>query len=249
MSAALDVLLLRLDAPLMSFGGVVIDQHNRTDPFPYRAMLVGLLANALGLERRQEAAHQRLQERLRYAARCDRRGELLVDYQTVDFDPAGSMASDLGWTTRGELEERKGGDAADGTHIRYRHYLADAVFTVAVALAPAEEAPDAGALEAALRAPARPLFLGRKCCVPSAPVLHGRVHTPTLREALAGAPRVARRGEAGRLSAIWPESEGTGEANRRFPRVEDRDWSSAIHVGRRIYVEGLVDPPSAEGEV
>jgi CRISPR-associated Cas5-like protein len=41
----MDLVLLRFDAPLMSFGAVVVDQHNRTDPLPYRAMLAGLVAN------------------------------------------------------------------------------------------------------------------------------------------------------------------------------------------------------------
>lgn len=156
----MDVLLLRFDAPLMSFGGVVVDQHNKTDALPYRAMLTGLCANALGMTRRDEAALAALQARLRYAARRDRPGTALVDYQTVDFDPDGPMASDLGWTTRGTLEERKGGEASEGTHIRYRHYLADALVTVALTLDPAAEDPTLDALSRALLAPARPVLRG-----------------------------------------------------------------------------------------
>ena len=40
-------LVLRFDAPLMSFGGVMVDQHGVIDRFPGTAMLTGLLANAL----------------------------------------------------------------------------------------------------------------------------------------------------------------------------------------------------------
>jgi CRISPR system Cascade subunit CasD len=247
----MDVLLLRFDAPLMSFGSVVVDQHNKTDPLPYRAMLTGLIANALGLTRREEIAFDALQTRIRYAARRDRTGTILVDFQTVDFATDGSMASDLGWTTRGRLEERKGGEASEGTHIRYRHYLADAIVTVALALDPIDDEPTLSVLSEALRAPARPLFLGRKCCIPSGPVWLGEMEARSLRQALEGVPRAAplrpgepARSNPGKLQAVWPQAEGDKENETRlWPRVEDRDIENAIHVGRRIYVEGLVDPP------
>jgi CRISPR system Cascade subunit CasD len=187
----MDVVLLRFDAPLMSFGNVVVDQHNKTDPLPYRAMLTGLLANALGLTRRQVAQIAALQGRIRYAARRDRRGSIIIDYQTVDFDPEGAMAGDLGWTTRGRLEERRGGEASEGTHIRFRHYLADAVVTVALTLVPAGEEPSLRNVSDALKAPARPLFLGRKCCLPSGPVWLGETETTSLRGALEQTPRAA----------------------------------------------------------
>lgn len=257
----MQVLLLRFDAPLMSFGGVEVDQRNPTESFPYSAMLTGLLANALGLDRREVEAHERLQARLRYAARLDRRGELLMDYQTVDFSQP-CMADGLGWTTRGAIEQRKGGEASDGTHIRYRHYLADSVATVALALAPQDESPKLEDLRAALQQPARALFLGRKCCLPSAPIYLGVIEATSLREALEAHPRVgprrageAPRGDAGPLAAVWPHTDGFDETqNRLWPRVEDRDWQNSIHVGRRMHVEGLVSPPElpptdrAEGE-
>jgi CRISPR system Cascade subunit CasD len=247
----MDVVLLRFDAPLMSFGGVVVDQHNRTESFPNRAMLTGLFANALGFSRREVVALEALQARLRYAARCDRAGATMVDYQTVDFDPSGPMASDLGWTTRGELEERKGGDASEGTHIRYRHYLADAIVTVAFTLDPSDEEPSLRVVSDALRTPARPLFLGRKCCVPSGPVWLAETVEPSLRAALERVSRVGglrpgdvARGDPRELRAVWPRAEGFDEtASRLWPRVEDRDMSNAIHVGRRFYVDGLVNPP------
>ncbi|MCA3130465.1 MAG: type I-E CRISPR-associated protein Cas5/CasD, partial [Rhodocyclaceae bacterium] len=38
----MDCLMLRLDAPLISFGGVVIDQINPVERFPGRSLLAGL---------------------------------------------------------------------------------------------------------------------------------------------------------------------------------------------------------------
>lgn len=239
-------LLLRLDAPLMSFGGVRVDHHNRTEELPIRSMLCGLIANALGMDRRDEDEHEALQRRIRYAARRDRAGAALTDYQTVDLgSPA--MSSALGWTTRGVLEGRKGGEAAGGTHIRLRHYLADAIVTVAVTLEPEDEVPTLEEIEQALRRPARPIFLGRRCCIPSTPLVIGSSEFASLREALERVPRApgAGRADAGQLPAIWPLDDGE-EANttRRVARTEDRDWRNAVHVGRRFYVEGLVNPPA-----
>src|SRR5690606_31602973 len=81
----MDVLILRFDAPLMSFGAVVVDQNNPAWRFPGAAMLTGLLANALGWDHRDTAQLQGLQDRLRFAARWDAEPELLTEYQTVDL--------------------------------------------------------------------------------------------------------------------------------------------------------------------
>ena len=42
------ILLLRLEAPLMSFGSVLVDKRGPTDRHPGTALITGLLANALG---------------------------------------------------------------------------------------------------------------------------------------------------------------------------------------------------------
>jgi CRISPR system Cascade subunit CasD len=239
----MDVVFLRFDAPLMSFGSVVVDQFNKTDLYPYRAMLVGLIANALGLTRAEAQAHESIQHRLRYAARLDRKGTVLVDYQTVDFGPSGSMSSERGWTAEGVLEERKGGEASEGTHIRFRHYVADAVVTVAFSLVAADDGPSLPAVADALQRPARPLFLGRKCCIPSSPLLLESGTAPSLRAALEDLPRIGQRGDSGRLAALWLRKDDDDPGRPLWPRVEDRDWVNAIHVGRQMYVEGQVDPP------
>jgi len=234
------IVLLRFDAPLMSFGSVRVDQFNKTDLYPYRSMLVGLIANALGLTRDAVPALDSLQRRLRYAARIDRTGSVLVDYQTVDLgQPA--MASELAWTAEGTLERRKGGGAADGTHIRFRHYVADSIITTACSLEDAEGEIGLDLVVAALRSPARPLFLGRKCCPPAVPVFLGTLQATSLREALETTPRVGARGDDDALKAIWPQSEQ--DVGPGWPRVEDRDWENSIHVGREMYVLGTVTPP------
>jgi CRISPR system Cascade subunit CasD len=243
-----EFLVLRLDAPLMSFGGIAVDQHGVTEPFPTLSMLTGLLGNALGFDHRDAAQLGRLQDRLRYAARRDRRGEALVDFQTVDL---GQDFMRHGWTTRGRAAQRAGGSAKTGTHIRRRHYWADALFTVVLELSPAAEEPQLDALAQALQRPARPLFLGRKPCLPSGPLLVGRVQADHLRGALGLAPAPAgerSRPEDGGFSAWWPrldgEPEPAPESGRALAVSDHRDWSNQVHTGRRFVWHGRL--PAAE---
>jgi len=235
----IDALVIRFDAPLISFGGSAVDNLRVTRTFPGRAMLTGLLANALGWTHGEADRLGTLQERLRYAVRCDREGRRLIDYQTVDL---GQDFLDAGWTTRGAVEGREGGPASKGTHIRYRHYLADAVFTVALTLAPPGSAPALDEIAAALHEPARPLFIGRKTCLPSVPLLIGRRDAATLLAALREVEPSPRTAGNRRLTAWWPADEDTGLPNSRLvPITDDRDWANQIHAGRRWIHEGEID--------
>lgn len=235
----MDCLLLRLDAPLMSFGGVVIDQINPVERFPGRSLLTGLLGNALGWDHRDSAALARLQERLRHAARWDAQPEHIVDYQTVDLGQAHLV--DTGWTTRGRREDRGSGKATSGTHQRYRHYWANGVATVAIALTDAE-APDLAALERALCSPARPLFIGRKPCLPAARILLGRRQAAKLRIALAAEPLadIGTRGRPAAIEACWPADEGAGQDV--IERYDLRDWPNNLHRGSQAYAVGILEP-------
>ena len=149
----------------MAFGGETIDNYGVVRWFPSASMLTGLLANALGWRRIERRRHQRLQDRLIFAARIDRepRGRLrLRDFQTARLDK-----NDKGWTTRGRPEGRAGGaNTYDAPHLRYRDYFADMRVTIALRLQSENERPTLDDLESALEQPARPLFIGRKT-VPS----------------------------------------------------------------------------------
>lgn len=238
----MDCLMLRLDAPLMSFGGVVVDQINPVDRFPGRSLITGLLGNALGLDHADTVALSALQRQLRHASRWDVEPELLVDYQTVDLGQ--DFMQDTGWTTRGRREERGKGDATSGTHQRWRHYWANGSATVALTLVEGTE-PTAGLsldrLESALRHPARPLFIGRKTCIPAEPLLLGRRTAPSLRAALTAEPMAAANGRRApdRVPACWPEEEGAGAGVVQFDDL--RDWPNNLHLGRQRYATGFLE--------
>ncbi|MBF0284476.1 MAG: type I-E CRISPR-associated protein Cas5/CasD [Magnetococcales bacterium] len=243
----METLILRLEAPLMAFGGPMVDQIGVIRPFPAASMITGLLANALGWDHSDTDLLDRLQSRLKFAARLDREGEEVQDYQTVDLGQDFMDMSKYGWTTRGRVEERGSGAATSGTHIRFRPYRADALCTVALFLDPAGESPTLGALAAALAEPARPLFLGRKPCLPSAPILAGRVEAETLHHALT----LFVHPEVGEVSptppphamrACWPPGQGPEdqETTRLDPVCDERDWANQIHCGQRLTRAGMV---------
>lgn len=158
----------------MSFGTAAVDHHRTIQAWPPVSLLTGLIGNALGWERRHPQALDALQRRIRWAARLDRPGTALVDFQTAQLRQA-----DAGWTTRGLVEGRDGGA---GTYrsplLRYRHYRGDASVVVALRLEPADEPPTLDDIAQALDRPARPLFLGRKGCPPATRLVLGMVDAP-----------------------------------------------------------------------
>lgn len=225
-------LILRLEAPLMVFGGDMIDATGPTREFPCASMLTGLVANALGWTRSLRAEHQRLQDRLVMGARLDRHGKSLRDFQTAQLG-----AKDEGWTTRGIPEGRAGGAAGYAfPHIRERHYRADALVTVALRFEPADESPSLDDVAAGLRCPARPLFLGRKPCLPSVPLLVEEIEATDVLAALLALPLAAETpSDEARIKLIVPPGEGDRPERFRTERLTDRrDWMSGVHAGESI---------------
>lgn len=239
-------LILRFDAPVLSFGTVTVDQHGFTDTFPGKAMLTGLLANALGWHHGDFDKLEDLQARLDFAARWDVEPTLVVDYHTVDLG-APKMRSP-GWTTRGVPEHRAGGvDARYGTHQRYRHYLEDGLLTVAVTIR-GDGHPTLDDVLHALRPPRRPLFIGRKACLPARPLLdpedpirEGQDLVSILEEV----PVWDRFGQlqecAGQYRACWSAEEHPGRQGHMRLVYDLRDWANQLPAGSRWRCEGLVE--------
>lgn len=252
----MDILLLRFDAPLMSFGGVMVDHHGPTERFPGLSLLAGLFGNALGYRHGDADKLEALQAHIEYAARWDIPPTALLDYHTVDLGQ--DHLSKPSWTTHGKREYRDGGSNAKfGTHIRHRHYWANGVMTLAVGLSALDNGLSIARLADALRTPARPLFLGRKTCLPAAPLLLGRIEADNVLEVLRHEPLAVRpdfqslrktisplpagEGPGVRVQACWPAHLGTGNNAQEKPIYDRRDWHNQIHAGRRIRVEGWLE--------
>ena len=245
---SIHALLLRLDAPLISFGAPMTDHIGCVQRMPALSMLTGLFANALGYTHGDAHRLNALQNRLRIAARTDRSGSPIVDYQIVDLGQPWMDARSNGWTTRGRIMMRAGGNSS-GLHIRQRHFLADSVHTVAVTLAQPGDKPTVDDLAASLQMPARPLFIGRKTCLPASPLFLRLTVAEDLLCALVEEPRHARS-DSGSLPAWWDEGSDESVASspaRDIATTDERDWQNQVHTGRRLLREGLIDPPIVAG--
>lgn len=136
-------MLLRLAGPLQSWGVESKFETRRTQSYPTKSGVIGLLAAALGYPR--DAPLERLNT-LNFGVRVDQEGELLSDYHMAK----GKKDKDI--------------------YITNRLYLADAVFLVGLE---SEDPAFLQELERAVKNPAFPLFLGRRSCVPTMPIFLG----------------------------------------------------------------------------
>ena len=264
-------LILNLEAPLMSFGGETIDNLGVIRPFPAVSMLTGILANALGWRRIERQRHQDLQDRIIFAARIDREphgGLSMTDYQTVKmgdtvdlFIRGGNWV--VGWTTRGEPDQRAGALGSTGsgpfTHQRWRDYHADMSVTVALRLDPADGDPTLDELADALQEPARPLFIGRKPCLPSRPIFGDFIEGESSLAALLSAPLADESPGRATIRAQWPEGETVSKMESGFGQArmitDERNWVSGLHGGGRPIRQAAIQrdsfgptPPQEDGQ-
>lgn len=151
---------MRLEGPLQSWGTSSQYDRRLTDILPSRSAVTGMLCAALGLDRgsREEAAFLRTMTAVRMLAvavpRRHDAGPLAVR-RLEDFHTVRHTAK-----ADGGLKD---------CHITRRHYLLDAAFRIFLS---GERAllEKAGA---ALQDPVWGLWLGRKSCIPAAPVFAG----------------------------------------------------------------------------
>jgi len=164
-------LFLRLEGPLQAWGS-----HDskfvvrRTCEAPTKSGVIGLLCCALGLSRDDAPAHLSELSDLRMGGRIDREGVRWWDYHTVGA---------------GMEMRRADGGAKLGALLSRREYLCDASFLVALQ----GDEDLLRRLETALRSPRWTLYLGRKCCPPSRPLLEKPIEEhPDILTALASIP-------------------------------------------------------------
>lgn len=159
-------LLLRLAAPLQSWGSSSKFDARYTEQMPTKSGIIGLLACAMGIRR---SAPLDFFRDVKVGVRADQKGKLGVDYQVVRI-----------------TKEDKRKDVKAQSWITYRHYLLDAVFLVVVE-APLDKLRQ---FADALQHPAFPLFLGRRSCPPAGQLVLGIVKK-SMEEALQEEPWLA----------------------------------------------------------
>ncbi|MEN6519701.1 MAG: type I-E CRISPR-associated protein Cas5/CasD [Armatimonadota bacterium] len=166
------VLLLRLEGVWQSWGERSRWDVRDTGTEPTKSGIVGLLGCALGYPMRDPRLENELDAGLRFGVRVENAGRVVQDYQTVSgFLPtAEGSYRHMGATAKSLDKLKNSPDVTPSTIVSPRYYLEDASFLAAL-----EEKDGFNGLlskcEAALREPKWPIFLGRKACVPTRPVL------------------------------------------------------------------------------
>lgn len=175
MSAEHNTLFLRLAGPMQSWGTSSRLQLRRTDAYPSKSGVLGLLLCAKGVRRADSERELAELSLLQMGVRVDRGGNLDWDYHTA--------GAKLG-IRKAEGDIKRTGNTKNApieTLLSRRQYLYDASFLIAL-----QGSNDTVARYAAhLQAPVWPVFLGRKCCVPVEPVFLKTDAFGTLPDALA----------------------------------------------------------------
>ncbi|RSX51078.1 type I-E CRISPR-associated protein Cas5/CasD [Bifidobacterium samirii] len=179
------VLLMRLAAPMQSWGAGSRFTRRDTEMMPTKSGVIGMLAAAMGMGRDQSLERF---SGLRFGVRVDQPGTLMSDFHTAE-----------------DLKHKPStGRGKNMLPLSIRYYLQDAVFLAGL------ESPDVQELEryrSALRSPYYPIFLGRRSCPPDGPI-RTWISPEPLEEALQHAPWCAsdwyqRKAVAGSVS--FPE--------------------------------------------
>lgn len=155
------ILLLRLSAPMQSWGVMSRFSIRDTAKEPSKSGVIGLLCAALGISRDEaNSKNPRFAEltKLKMGVRVLKEGVPRTDYQT-----AVNVVKASGETPPIKTRDKH----PNFTVISPRHYLADADFLVGLE---SNELPLLEELQSVLQNPKWQLFLGRKAFVPDLPV-------------------------------------------------------------------------------
>lgn len=172
----MSTLLLRLAGPLQAWGSSSKFNTRYTDKEPTKSGVIGMIASAMGKSRDDPLDDL---NSLSFGVRVDQEGELQKDFHTAHSTKNQKLS-----------------------FVTYRHYLGDALFIVGLE----GDADLLSRIESALRSPTYPLFLGRRACPPTMPIVLG-VSNATLRDALLGEPWRA---------ADWYKKKNSSSVNLRI---------------------------------
>ncbi len=159
-------LVLYLAGPLQSWGADSRFDLRETLPYPTKSGIFGMLLAASGDSGPQVELLAQMAENTVMTVYCFRNNGRLHDFHMV----GNGYNKDDKWESLNiPLKENRN----KGTKLTRRYYLQDAAFCVLIQM------PDdlAEKFSAALQNPVYDLYLGRKCCIPSAMIFQGNMAT------------------------------------------------------------------------
>ena len=217
-----DFLVFQLYGALASWGDIAVGEYRPSRGCPSKSAITGLLAAALGIERKDDAAHVKLAHHYGVAVCVRAEGEWLRDYHTAQV-PGGDKEY---VTRRQELATDK---LRLNTVLSQREYRTDAFYQIAIWLI--DNAPySLEALYYALRRPKFNLYLGRKSCPAGLPLYPRLILDVTLKQAFddypldRAEPWLKQLGAPDLLRFVW---------ERRSLKTEEEGMSPIMRYPRR----------------
>ncbi|MBR6107517.1 MAG: type I-E CRISPR-associated protein Cas5/CasD [Oscillospiraceae bacterium] len=180
----MSTLLLRLAAPLQSWGDCSKFEVRGTGREPTKSGVIGMLAAALGISREDADALEPLKS-LRFGIRADREGHLLRDFHIARNQKT--------------------------SYVTYRDYLSDAAFLAGLEL---DNDAFLEQLAHALTHPVYPLYLGRRSCPVTLPLVLG-IRKCDLISALKTEPCCTNEKTPDSLRIQYDDADGTPSARRQ----------------------------------
>lgn len=162
----MDYLVMRLSAPLSSWGEPAVGEYRPTAAWPGESSLLGLCGAALGVARDDVGGQSALRDSFRFAIAVISGGDLLRDYHTAQVPGRSDLKGRPHRSRRDELGIPK---TDLNTILSTRDYRQNGDWLVAVALS-SESRWSLVELEAALQRPRYTLYLGRKSCPLASPL-------------------------------------------------------------------------------
>ncbi|MCR4820258.1 MAG: type I-E CRISPR-associated protein Cas5/CasD [Elusimicrobiales bacterium] len=170
-------ILMWLEAPLQSWGFDSRFDRRDTLDFPTKSGVLGILLCAMGASGRQESLLARFANLRQTAISFKNKEESDTSQLLCDFQMIGAGYDDNkdSWEYLMIPKKIDGNKPSNttGSHLTYRYYLQNAVFAAII------EVPEDIAEKCAysIKNPVYPIYLGRKCCVPSDIVSQGLFET------------------------------------------------------------------------
>ena len=149
----ISTLILHLSSPMQSWGSSSRFEHRGAGPAPSKSSICGMICAAIGAARQSPLAREIIEafHRIRMTSVCINTGPILCDYHTV------------------QGTRKANGSIDNKTAVQsYRHYWHDSRFIV---LLNSKDEPLLRRMRQALLDPQWGIWLGRKSCIPSEPLI------------------------------------------------------------------------------
>jgi len=208
-----EYLIFRLYGMMASWGDIAVGEFRPTFDRPSKSAIIGLISAAIGIQRDEEERLRDLATAYSVAIRIDASGFLLRDYHTAQVPPSGKGKKKLVFPTRKDELSVPKDDL--NTILSTRDYRCDALYTICLWNRASFPPFPLSAMKQHLENPVFQLYLGRKSCPLSLPLLPQIVQANSISEAFSQVrfpdyQFLKKLNPSGDIRIYWEDDDNTG---------------------------------------